>query len=145
MPANSPQSLDAHTRWDPPYHFFVVPVSVITLIWLCYNAYKAHTWWSHWEIIVGIAAIIAVYKLRSYSLKAQDRVIRLEERLRLSTLVPAEFRPRINELSERQLIALRFCCDEELPGLAARAISEKLTGKDIKKQIKTWRADEFRV
>jgi hypothetical protein len=63
----------------------------------------------------------------------------------LASLVPTEFRPRISELTERQLIALRFCCDGELPGLAARALSEKLDGKQIKSQIKTWRADEFRI
>ena len=145
MPANTPQSFEKHTRWDPLFHFFMTPVAAITLFWVAYNTYKNPSAWTAWELVVAVALVISVFKIRLYSLKVQDRVIRLEERLRLATLVTTEFRPRINELSERQLIALRFCSDEELAGLAARTLSEKLTGKDIKKQIKTWRPDEFRV
>ena len=143
--SNATQSFDSHTRWDPAYHFFVVPVALITFIWICYNAYRARTAWTHWEIIVGIAAIIAVLKLRTYALKVQDRLIRLEERLRLSSLVTPDFRPRINELKSNQLVALRFASDAELPALAARALAENLDRKQIKAAIKTWRADEFRV
>ena len=143
--AASPQSFEKHTRWDPLFHFFLTPVAVLTLLWLIYHAYKNFNDWTAWQVIVAVAAIVAIFKIRLYSLKVQDRVIRLEERLRLATLVTPEFRPRISELSERQLVALRFCCDEELPALAARALSEKLDGKAIKSQIKTWRADEFRV
>jgi hypothetical protein len=142
---NAPQSFEHHTRWDPAYHFFLVPVTLITFFWLCYNAYKQRTWFSHWEIIVGIAAIIAVLKIRLNALKVQDRVIQLEERLRLSSLVTPDFRPRINELKPNQLVALRFASDAELPGLAARALAENLDRKQIKAAIKTWRADNFRV
>lgn len=145
MPATSSQSFEKHTRWDPLYHFFTVPVAAITLIWVAYNTYKNPSAWTAWELVVAVALVVGVFKIRLYSVKVQDRIIRLEERLRLATLVPSELRPRINELSERQLIALRFCCDDELPGLAARALAENLEGKAIKKQIKTWRADEFRV
>jgi hypothetical protein len=142
---NAPQSFEHHTRWDPAYHFFLVPVTLITFFWLCYNAYKQRTWFSHWEIIVGIAAIIAVLKIRLNALKVQDRVIQLEERLRLSSLVTPDFRPRINELKPNQLVALRFASDAELPRLAARALAENLDRKQIKAAIKTWRADNFRV
>ena len=143
--ANAPQSFEKHTRWDPFFHFFIIPVAAITFIWVAVNTYKNPSAWTAWQLVVAVALVIAVFKIRLYSLKVQDRVIRLEERLRLASLVTTEFRPRINELSERQLIALRFCSDEELAGLAARTLSEKLTGKDIKKQIKTWRADQFRI
>jgi hypothetical protein len=142
---NAPQSFEHHTRWDPWYHFFLVPVTLISFIWLVYNAYKVRTVWAHWEIIVGIAAIVAVIKLRTYPLKAQDRLIALEERLRLSSLVTPDFRPRISELKHSQLVALRFASDAELPGLAARALAENLDRKQIKAAIKNWRADDFRV
>jgi hypothetical protein len=142
---DTPQSFEHHTRWDPAYHFFLVPVTVITFLWLIYNAYKTRTWFAHWEIIVGIAAIIAVLKIRTYALHVQDRLIGLEERLRLSSLVTPEFRPRINELKPNQLVALRFASDAEVQALAERAIAENLDRKQIKALIKDWRADDFRV
>ena len=142
---DAPQSFEHHTRWDPAYHFFLVPVTVITFLWLIYNAYKTRTWFAYWEIIVGIAAIIAVFKIRTYALHVQDRLIGLEERLRLSSLVTPDFRPRINELKPNQLVALRFASDSEVQALAARAIVENLDRKQIKAAIKSWRADNFRV
>ena len=142
---DTPQSFENHARFDPPFHFFMIPVAAITFIWVCVNAYKERTAWASWEIIVAAAAIVAFFKIRLYALKVQDRVIRLEERTRLSPLVTPEFRPRINELTTRQLIALRFASDAELPALAQRALAENLDKKQIKATIKNWRADDFRV
>jgi hypothetical protein len=83
--------------------------------------------------------------MRNYSLRVQDRVIRLEERLRLMSVLPEPLRSRIGELSVQQLIGLRFACDQELPGLVQRALDEKLSSADIKKSVVTWRPDYSRI
>ena len=103
------------------------------------------SFYSAWLVVVAAAAVVLVLKVRTYALKAQDRVIRLEERLRLASLLPQSLCSRIGELSESQLIALRFACDAELPGLVEKILSGKLAGADIKKGIVTWRPDYWRI
>jgi hypothetical protein len=80
-----------------------------------------------------------------YALKAQDRVIRLEERERLVGLLADPVRSRVGDLTEAQLIGLRFACDTEIPVLVDAALAKKLSQSDIKKSIKVWRGDYFRV
>jgi hypothetical protein len=96
-------------------------------------------------VVVAIAFAVLVVKMRLYALKAQDRVIRLEERLRLATVLPEALRQRIPELTEGQLIALRFAPDDELAGLVQKATAEKMAGSDIKKAVRNWRPDYFRI
>lgn len=146
--ADTPQSYAHHTRWDPPFHFFILPVFVIVLIaaivhlFLRFHHHPLH---SVFLVVLALAALLAIFKIRLNALKVQDRVIRLEERLRLASLLPEPLRARIPELTERQLIGLRFASDGELPGLVQRALNEKLSCDDIKKSIQNWRADNFRV
>jgi len=95
--------------------------------------------------VLSVAIIFLHLRVRQYSLKVQDRVIRLEERLRLISLAPVEWQAQIHRLTEDQLIALRFASDDEVIALANQAIAEKLNRKQIKERIRSWRADEWRV
>jgi uncharacterized protein DUF6526 len=139
------QNFSNHTRYDPPFHFFVLPVLVITLIATIVQLIRWPSLNSAWIVVFMVAAVVALFKIRLYALKVQDRVIRLEERLRLATLLDESLRPRIGEFTESQLAGLRFASDAELPALAARALSEKLSRDEIKKAVQQWRPDYWRV
>jgi hypothetical protein len=144
----TPQSYAHHTKWDPLFHFFILPVFAIAAIVAIVHAVThlgRHPIHAALLILFALATLAAVSKIRLYPLKAQDRIIRLEERLRLATLLPENLRARIPELTEGQLIGLRFASDAELPALIQRALTEKLTCDQIKKEIKTWRPDNFRL
>jgi hypothetical protein len=145
MAEKVPQSFANHTRFDPPFHFFVLPVFAITVVLTIVHVVKNPSLDAAWLVVFTIAATTAVLRSRVYALKVQDRVIRLEERLRLAILLDKPLRARMTELSESQLIGLRFASDAELPALAARALAEKLSRSDIKKAVTQWRPDEWRV
>jgi hypothetical protein len=140
-----PQTFANHGRLDPLFHFFALPVFLLTALGGLIHFLWHPSVHSGAFFVISVAAAISVLKIRMYALKVQDRVIRLEERLRLMVLCPEAFRPHISDLSEEQLIALRFACDAEVPRLAERALSEKLSRADIKKGIQTWRADYWRI
>ena len=145
MPDTSAQSLTNHTRYDPFFHFFILPVFALLLLGAIVHLAIRPTLHSVLLVVVAATFVVVIFKIRLYPLKVQDRIIRLEERLRLATLLDPALRPRIPELTESQLIALRFASDQELPALAARALNDKLTASEIKKAIQHWRPDNWRV
>ena len=145
MAEKKPQTFANHTRLDPLYHFFALPVFAVSAIAAIVHFLRHPGLHSGWLFVVLVAACVLVLKLRSYPLRVQDRVIRLEERLRLTSLLPEPLRSRIPELTEHQLIGLRFASDAELPALVERTVSEKLSQADIKKSIKNWRPDYWRA
>jgi hypothetical protein len=145
MAERKPQTFANHTRFDPLYHFFALPVFVFCVIAAIVYFVMHPGFHSGLLFVVSVAVAIAVSKLRFYPLKVQDRIIRLEERLRLTSLLSEPLRSRIPELTEGQIVALRFASDAELPKLTERALAEKLSPADIKKAIQTWRPDYWRV
>jgi hypothetical protein len=145
MSQTKPQSYANHARFDPLYHFFLAPIALILVIASIVHLVRHPHLWGIVHVVLAFALFILLFKVRTYSLKVQDRVIRLEERLRLAALLPEPLRSRIHELDIRQLIALRFASDAEIPALVERALNEKLTQKQIKQAIQNWRADNFRV
>lgn len=144
--AQQTQNYASHRRWIPAFHFFVLPVLLINVAVTAVQFAKDPHPITGWSVVVAVALFIGIFALRSMPVKAQDRIIRIEERARLGRLLPNDLRGRIGELTESQLIAIRFAPDDEAPELTRRALSGELkTQGDIKRAVKNWRADHFRV
>jgi hypothetical protein len=145
MSTTSPQSLKNHGRLDPQFHIVLALVLLLNLIYAIVHLVRHPHPFSIWFLVLSIGAFIVYFKIRLYPLKVQDRVIRLEERLRLQSLASAEWHNQIYRLNEDQLIGLRFAGDDEVIALAKQALEENLSRKQIKERIRNWRADNWRV
>jgi hypothetical protein len=144
--SDTQQSYANHTRWHPPFHFFVLPVMLINFVWAIVECVKNPGRNQAWWIVVSLALVVMAFLVRTNALKAQDRIIRLEERLRYQQLLPAELAQQCGTLGIGPTIALRFASDEELEGLIREVLGGRLTkSAEIKKAIKNWRGDTFRV
>jgi len=139
------QSLKNHARLDPAYHILLSLVYVLNLVYAGFHVYRQPSLSSGWYVVLSLVAIVPLLKIRTYPLKVQDRVIRLEERLRLQSLAPQEWQRQLYGLTEDQLIALRFASDDEVVGLANQALEQNLNRKQIKERIRNWRADDWRI
>src|SRR5258708_17733989 len=126
MPEQSPQTFANHTRWDPPFHFFVLLVFLITFLLTIWNLIKNFSFESAWMVVVALAALVAALKIRTYSLRQQDRIIRLEERLRLAALLPETSRGENPKLDGNQLIAFRVSPHPEVPPFVAKTPAAQL-------------------
>jgi hypothetical protein len=141
------QSFANHTKYVPPFHFYVLGVLALNFGWSIYR-------WKMSEfhidglisVLLAAALILLAFYSRIFALTVQDRVVRLEERLRYERLFPGDLRPRIGEFTVGQIVSLRFASDAELPSLARKVLDEKLTDrKAIKRLIKTWKPDYLRA
>jgi hypothetical protein len=143
--SNKPQSYASHAKIDPAFHFFVLPVLLINIFVVAYLLFHRPGIGGAWVLLVSVALLVLAGRLRSWATHLQDRVIRVEERIRLAAILPDPLRSRMEELSDSQIVGLRFASDAELPALFQRAIDEKLSRSDIKKAITDWRPDYSRV
>ncbi len=139
------QTLKNHGRLDPAFHIFTFALYLLNLAFAIVHEIHYKNYSSLWYLVLSLLVIVPILRLRQYPLKVQDRIIRLEERLRLQALAPTEWHSQIYRLSEDQLIGLRFAADEEVVELAKQALEHNLNRKQIKERIKEWRADEWRV
>jgi hypothetical protein len=147
MANQKPQNLQNHARVVPLYHMFTFGVFVLNLGWTIYRLAKVGI---SFETVLGVlmalALIVLFFYARLFALVVQDRVIRLEMRLRLADILPPELRSRIAEFSVSQLVALRFANDAEMPALARKVLDEKKHDrKAIKQLVKDWQADDLRA
>ena len=144
--AESTQTYGTHRRFIPAYHFFALPVLFINIVVTALRFARDPRAMTAWQVVVALALFTAILLLRFMSVRAQDRIIRLEERTRLERLVPGDLTGRVADLTPSQLVALRFAPDDEVPELTRRALNGELkTQGDIKRAIRNWRADHLRV
>lgn len=141
------QNFKNHAKFVPAFHFFVLPVLLLHLGWSLYAWKEAEfSFGGLVAVLTAVALILGFLYARMFALRVQDRVIRLEERLRYERVLPADLLARAGELSVRQIIALRFASDAELPGLMRKVLDQKAAdGKALKMMITDWRADHLRA
>lgn len=140
------QNFKNHAKFVPAFHFVVGPIFIFYAVWTIVRMVKHFSADNVVAALVAIALLILSFEARLFALRVQDRVIRLEMRLRMRELLPADLQLRIPEFTVGQLIALRFAGDSELPGLARKVLEEKLNdGTAIKKMVQNWQPDMLRA
>jgi hypothetical protein len=144
--ADQTQTFASHRRWIPMWHFFALPVLIINVFVVAIYYVRDPRLINAWAVIVAIALALGIFLSRSMPLRAQDRIIRFEERARLERVLPSDLRGRVGELTASQLIAIRFAADDEVPELTRRTLGGELKSQgDIKRAIRNWRSDHLRV
>jgi uncharacterized membrane protein (DUF485 family) len=141
------QNYSNHVKFVPLFHFFVLPVLLINFF---SSIFRYRVLGFSWAWLIGMLTALALFMLaglgRTFALKVQDRVIRMEERQRCERLLPAELKSRIAEITPEQFVALRFASDGELPGLVNKVLTDKISDrKTIKQMVKNWRGDYLRA
>ncbi len=139
------QNYANHVRWDPLYHFVITPVVWVNVLVAISVSVRYFSVLTIWNIVTALAIAFMALVIRVYALKNQNRIIRLEERVRLMQLLPPDLRPRIAEIRTNDLIALRFASDEEVVDLGRAVLASEVHGREIKQRIRIWRPDYLRV
>jgi HAMP domain-containing protein len=146
MSSRTPQNFDNHAQSVPAYHYVTFPLLAINFFYALYQVVVHSSWATLLGFVVAFALVLMLFLSRMMAMTVQDRVIRLEERLRLRELLPLDLKPRIPEFTVKQLVALRFAGDDELPGLARTVLDEQIHDqKAIKRLVTNWRADHQRA
>lgn len=141
----SEQTYASHRRLDPWYHFIATPLFLVFLVISAVAFWRNPSPITLGQVVLALLLGILFLKVRQYALTVQDRVIRLEETLRMERLLPADLKARIPELRRDQFVGLRFAADAELADRVREALQDQLSGEAIKKRIQTWRGDNLRV
>ncbi len=141
-----PQTFENHVKYVPTFHMGVFPIFVINLGWAIYRAARSFSGESGVSLLLAVGLVLLFFNTRAMVMTVQDRVIRLEMQLRLERLLPADLKPRIDDFSPGQLVALRFASDAELPELARKVLADGVADrKTIKRMIKVWNPDYLRA
>ena len=140
------QSYANHRRVFPLYHLFVLPVLITHVIVTMVASVRHPSFWNLWLVVVALGLVWGMVANRASTLIVQNRVIGLEMRLRLATVLPVELCQRIPELHLKQLVGLRYASDDELVGLVERCLRGELATADaVKREVRHWRPDYVRA
>ena len=144
--AETSQSYDNHTKLVPMFHYVTLPILMINFVVSAYGMVTGFSLEALLGTLVALALVISLVFGRVFALGAQDRVIRLEEQMRMQRVLPDDLKSRVADFTTEQLIALRFCPDDELPDLSRKVLDDGIPDrKTIKQMIKTWRPDQQRL
>jgi hypothetical protein len=145
MAERQPQNFANHRRMVPVYHVGIFGILAINLIWRFVQLVRWTSWQALLEMLVAAALLVLCFYVRIFALTVQDRIIRLEMRLRLKEILPADLKGRIDELTRDQFVSLRFASDAEMPDLMREILTNDIRSRDeIKRRIKTWVPDYLR-
>ena len=140
------QNFKNHSKFVPAFHFFVVPIFLVNIVWSIERLVHSFSEGTVVSLLVALALLVLAFSARIMALTVQDRVIRLEMRVRMQQVLPADLRPRIGEFTVGQLVSLRFASDAELPELSRKVLQDKLTDrKAIKQLVRDWEPDFLRA
>jgi hypothetical protein len=140
------QNFKNHNKFVPAFHFFVVPIFLVNIVWSIEKLVHAFSEGTVVSLLVAVALLVLAFSTRIMALTVQDRVIRLEMRLRLKEVLPADLRSRVGEFTVGQLVSMRFASDAELPDLARKVLQDKITDrKAIKQLVRDWQPDFLRA
>jgi hypothetical protein len=141
-----PQTYANHRKFVPLFHYVALPILMVNVGLAIWGVVQAPGLPAIWGLAMAIALFLGALFARVFALQAQDRVIRLEERLRMREILPADLQARIPEISREQIIGLRFASDEELPALTARVLGENIQKREeVKKLVRHWRPDDHQL
>lgn len=144
--ADEIQSYKNHARFYPPFHFVLAPIVLIHFVWTAKVYFNSPSWYTAEQLILAVGLILMAGLSRMSALKAQDRTIRLEERIRFARILQSDLAAKASDLPIGQIVALRFAPDGEVAGLVGQILGGKLkTQKEIKQSIVIWRPDYCRV
>ena len=146
MHPENAQTFENHTRYVPLYHFVLFGILMINLVWSVMRIIRHPSTDGAVALLMALSFLLLFYYARHFALTVQDRIIRLEMRLRLAKVLPADLAQRVGELTVSQLIGLRFASDDEFPELVRKVLAEGISDRTaIKRMVRAWQGDYLRV
>jgi hypothetical protein len=141
-----PQTYQNHAKLVPAFHFFVGPVLIANVVVTIFRVVHHFDFYTAFQVLLALALLVLAFLARMFALRVQDRVIRLEMRMRLRELLPADLQAHINDFTPSQLIGMRFASDRELPDLARKVVADNIQDRaTIKQLVQNWHPDDLRL